>query len=86
MAQRIGDKFSARVTRITPFGLLVQLDGMQVEGLVPTDALPDGPYRPDARQTSLTNGTRTFAVGGPLAVQVASADEVLGRVELALLG
>ncbi|MBU8897185.1 ribonuclease R [Corallococcus sp. H22C18031201] len=84
MASRLGQQFPARVVRVKPFGMVVQLDGMLVEGMVPADGLPQGPYRPDAREISLVGKSRTFTVGMPVKVKVVSTDEPLGRVELAL--
>ncbi|HEX8440767.1 ribonuclease R family protein [Archangium sp.] len=86
MAGHVGGEFQGRVTRVKPFGLLVQLDGMLVEGYLPADTLPDGPYQPDARETSLVGRARTYTIGMPLRVRVASTDENLGRIELALAG
>lgn len=85
MASRVGDTHSARITRVMPFGLLAQLDGMLVDGVVPTDALPGGPYRTDPRHTRLSDAHRTYGVGAPVVVKIAGADEQLGRVELELV-
>lgn len=84
MAGHVGQRYPARITRVKPFGLLIQLDGMLVEGVVPVDALGDGPFRPDARETSLVGPQRTFTIGMPLVAQVVSTDEGLGRIEFAL--
>jgi ribonuclease R len=86
MAAHVGRELSGRVTRVKPFGLLIQLDGMLVEGYLPADTLPEGPYRPDPRETSLVGPARTFTIGMPLKVRVASTDEQQGRIELALAG
>lgn len=85
MAGHVGKQFQARVTRVRPFGLVVQLDGMLVEGVVPADALSGGPFRPDARELSLVGKERTFTVGMPVTVKVTSTDEQLGRIELSLV-
>ncbi|WP_434389679.1 ribonuclease R family protein [Melittangium boletus] len=84
MAAHVGQVFTGRITRVRTSGVLVQLDSPLVEGLLPADALPGGPYTPDERETSLVGATRTFPLGLPLRVRVASTDEGLGRVELAL--
>jgi ribonuclease R len=81
MAAHVGKSFLARITRVRPFGLLVQLDDMLVEGVVPVDALEAGPYRPDTRETSLVGPKRTFTIGMPIQVKVVSTDELLGRIE-----
>jgi ribonuclease R len=83
MAARVGQHFPARITRIKPFGLILQLDGLLVEGVLPADALPGGPFRPDPRETSLVGEENTFTLGMPLQVRVVSTDEQLGRIELA---
>ncbi len=85
MAGRVGQQFPARVVRVKPFGIMAQLDGMLVEGMVPSDGLPGGPFRPDARELSLVGKERTFTVGMPVMVKVASTDEALGKIELALV-
>jgi ribonuclease R len=85
MASHVGAHFPARLTRVKPSGLLAQLDGMLVEGMLPADALPDGPYRPDARETSLVGPKRTFTLGMPVRVRVVSTDPQQGRIELALV-
>ncbi len=86
MTSHVGREFTGRITRVKPSGLLVQLDGMLVEGYLPADTLPDGAYQPDPRETSLVGPARTFTIGMPLQVRVASTDEQHGRVELALAG
>ena len=84
MRGRVGETFAGRITRIRPFGIVVQIDATLIEGTVPTDALADGPYRTDARETSLIGATRSYMVGMPLRVRVVSADPALGRTEFAL--
>jgi ribonuclease R len=85
MAAHVGQHFPARVTRVKPAGLLMQLDGMLVEAMLPVDALPGGPYQPDARETSLVGPKRTFTIGMPVQVRVVSTDEQNGRIELTLV-
>jgi ribonuclease R len=83
MASHIGKSYLGRITRVKPFGLIVQLDDLLVEGVLPVDALPGGPFLPDARETSLVGRTASFTVGMPVQVKVASTDELLGRIEFA---
>jgi ribonuclease R len=84
MAKHVGEIHPARVTRIRPFGLLVQLDGSGAEGLVPFESLTGGPFRLDARETEASSQARRFVIGMPLTVKVVGADPALGRVEMAL--
>ncbi len=83
-ASRVGEELPARVVQVRPFGLIVQLDGTWVEGVLPAETLPDGPYAIDDRETALRGAAREFAIGVPLRVRVASSDEGAGRIEFAL--
>ncbi len=83
MAKHLGEVFDGRVTRVRPFGLLVQLDVTGASGLLPLEALPDGPYRVDARETEARGPRRALAIGDPVRVSIAGADAALGRVEMA---
>jgi ribonuclease R len=85
MAKRIGETFSARITRVRPFGLLVQLDESRIEGSIGVESLPDGPYQPDARETALSSAERSFPIGAAVRVSLASADPLQGRIEFRLV-
>ncbi|ATB38317.1 3'-to-5' exoribonuclease RNase R [Cystobacter fuscus] len=85
MAAHVGQEFTGHITRVRSTGLLVQLDQPLVEGLLPLESLPGGPYAPDARETSLVGPTRDFTLGMPLRVRVAFTEEHPGRVGLALV-
>ncbi len=85
LAKHLGEEHAARVTRVRPFGLMVQLDVSGAEGLVPFDTLPGGPYRVEPRETEARGESQTFTVGMALRVKIASADPALGRVEMALV-
>jgi ribonuclease R len=82
MADHVGEVHDAHITRVRPFGLVAQIDATLVDGVVPLETLPGGPYRPDARETAVVGTDRTFAVGMPIRVRVVSTDPMLGRVEL----
>lgn len=84
MSGRVGETFDAHVTRVRPFGLVVQLDATLVEGMLPAESLPEGPYRPDARETVLQGPVRSFAVGAALRVRLVSVDPAAGRIEFVL--
>ena len=85
MAAHVGESFAGRVTRVRGSGLLLQLDTPLVEGMLPLEALPGGPYTLDARETSLVGATRVFTLGMPLRVRVVSTHEHPGRIEFALV-
>jgi ribonuclease R len=84
MAERVGQRFMGRITRVRSFALLVQLDASSVEGSVAADSLPGGPFVADERETHLRGARRTFTVGQAVRVRVLSADPALGRVEFTL--
>ncbi|MFO0658508.1 MAG: VacB/RNase II family 3'-5' exoribonuclease [Polyangiaceae bacterium] len=84
LSNKIGESFSARITGVRPFGLQVQIDATFIDGILPFDALPDGPYRADPRSTRAASATRTYEIGMQLTVKVASTDVALGRVEFSL--
>ncbi|XXF77142.1 RNB domain-containing ribonuclease [Myxococcaceae bacterium GXIMD 01537] len=86
MAAHVGRDFPARITRVKPSGALAQLDGMLVEGHLPLESLPGGPYQLDERETSLVGPERTLSLGLPVRVRVVATDAQQGRVDLALAG
>ncbi len=87
-AGRTGERFEGNVISVKPFGLLVQLTGMGVTGLVPVEDLPGDGHRihPETLELVASGGRHRFAVGLALAVEVRGADEAQGRIELALAG
>lgn len=85
MQKRVGEEFAGRVTRILPFGVLVQLDATLVEGLVPLESLPGGNWRVDPRLAAAVGPATSLTVGMPVRVRVVSTDVALGRVEFGLV-
>jgi len=83
-ATRIGERARGNIVSIKPFGLVVQLEGSGVTGTIATEALPGGPFTIERAKTELAGATRRYAIGEPLEVVVAGANEALGRIELAL--
>ncbi len=83
MLDRLGETFDAHVTRVRPFGLIATLDASLIEGTLPFDKLPDGPYEIDASEAHARSTAHTFAIGTALRVKVVAADPTLGRIELA---
>lgn len=84
LSNKIGERFSARITGVRPFGLQVQIDATFIEGILPFESLSDGPYRADPRSTRAASATRTFEIGMPLSIKVVSTDVALGRIEFSL--
>lgn len=87
-AGRVGERFEGNVISVKPFGLILQLSGTGVTGLVPVESLPGEGHRihPETLELVAEGGRHRFAVGSALAVEVRGADEAQGRIELALAG
>jgi ribonuclease R len=84
-ASRVGERVSGNIVAVKPFGLVVQLKGTGATGTVAMDALPEGPYRVEAGGHAAASETRRYVVGEPLEVEIAGANEELGRVDLAVV-
>lgn len=83
MTRHIGEEYDAHITRVLPFGLVVQLDASLVEGLLPLESLPGGPW--EARQVTAQSPQRQLTLGMPVRVRVVATDPDLGRIEYALV-
>jgi ribonuclease R len=83
-ASRVGERARGNIVSIKPFGLVVQLQGTGVTGTIGTESLPGGPFTIEHAKTELAGPTRRYAIGEPLDVVVAGANEALGRIELAI--
>jgi ribonuclease R len=84
MERHIGEEFDAHVTRVLAFGLVVQLDASLVEGLLPLESLPGGPW--EARPVHVESAERRLTLGMPVRVRVVATAPDLGRIEYALVG
>ncbi len=80
LAERVGDRFSGRISGVTRFGVFVTLDGLGADGLVPMRALPNDFYHHDAERHRL-QGRRfgqLFTLGQRVEVRLAEAAPVTG--------
>lgn len=83
MTRHIGEEYAAHITRVLPFGLIAQLDSSLVEGLLPFDGLPEGPW--EAREAWAQSPTQRLTLGAPVQVKVLATDPELGRIEYAFI-
>jgi ribonuclease R len=83
MERYIGEEYDAHVTRVLPFGLIAQLDGSLVEGLLPLESLPGGPW--EAGQVMVKSPDRRLTLGMPVRVKVVATVPDLGRIEYSLV-
>ena len=87
MAGHVGETFAGVVTGVTRFGLFVSVAG-GVEGLLPVEALPGGPWEYDQAHLLLVElgGSGRYTFGMALEVECAAADPVSGQVDFILPG
>ena len=80
LADRVGEKFTARISSVTAFGLFVKLDSYNADGLIPISSLPDDYYVYDDRQKQLKGRStkRTYAIGQNVDVVLKEAVPLTG--------
>ncbi|CAO3354122.1 ribonuclease R [Azospirillum melinis] len=80
LADRIGERFSGRISGVSRFGLFVRLDESGADGLVPASSLPDDRYDHDEPVHALVGQRtgRTYRLGSPVKVVLVEADPVSG--------
>jgi len=87
MADKVGNRFAARVSGVTRFGLFVTVEESGASGLIPMKALPDDYWDYDQVSQTLT-GRRTrrvFALAEPVEVRLTEATPVTGGLIFRLL-
>jgi len=81
--EKIGEVHEGNIVDVKPFGLVVQLAGTGVSGTVSAEALGEGSWRVDpATHAFVGPKGRSYAIGEPLRIRVAGADDREGRIEL----
>jgi ribonuclease R len=80
MADKVGARFTARISGVTRFGLFVTLQGSGANGLIPLSSLPDDYWMHD-EATQTLNGRRTrqsFRLTQEVTVRLKEASPVTG--------
>jgi ribonuclease R len=88
MRDRLGETFAGVVTGVTDFGLFVQLEGLQVDGLVHVATLGRDYYRYEEDRRALVgerSGER-YTLGDKLTVKVARVDPSERKIDFELVG
>ena len=82
LADRIGARFSGRISGVTRFGLFVTLDDIGADGLIPISTLPQDFYDHDDAQNRLVGRDtgQTFTLGE--AVQIHAQLRVVIEIRL----
>ncbi len=82
MAKKIGVETLGRVTHVTEKGAFVEMDPWGIEGFVPNESFPGGPYQFDETHLRLSGRRGQVKLGDPLKVRIESVDRVLLRLTL----
>jgi len=87
MQDFVGDTFEGLVSSVTNFGLFIEINEFQVEGLVHITALKKDYYHFDAAKQRLIGerSNSSFAIGDTLTVRVVRVDMERRKIELALV-
>ena len=80
LAERTGAVMAGRVAGLGRFGLIVRIDGIEADGLLPARRLPGGPFRFDERRRTLRGRDGTWRLGDAIAVVLTEANPVSGGV------
>ncbi len=83
MSRHLGQEFRGKVTGVTPFGVFVTIESMQVDGLVHISELGDDYLHFDSRHMFLVaehSGER-ICLGDPMVVKVAGARPDEGKID-----
>ncbi|MDX1405186.1 MAG: ribonuclease R [Woeseiaceae bacterium] len=88
MEDKLGQQFDGVVTSVTNFGLFVQIQALQVDGLVHVTSLQNDYYRFDAGSQSLIGDRsgRQYRLGDTLQVVVSRVDLETKRIDFQLAG
>ncbi|MFD1215672.1 ribonuclease R [Microbulbifer celer] len=86
MQDFVGDTFEGLVSSVTGFGLFIEINDIQVEGLVHISALKKDYYHFDAAKQRLIGerGNSSFAIGDTIKVRVVRVDMERRKIELSL--
>jgi ribonuclease R len=84
MSERVGERFSGRITGVQPFGLFVELDDLFVDGLVPIQTLTDDFYAVELEQHRLVGrrSGRCFRLADAVEVELIQADPLRRELDL----
>ena len=87
MADKVGNRFAARISGVTRFGLFVAIEGSGASGLIPMQALPSDYWDYDQASQTLTGRRtrRTYALAEAVEVRLTEANPVTGGLIFRLL-
>jgi ribonuclease R len=87
MARHVGDQFNGVISGTMSYGFFVRLDNLGVEGFVRLSSIDDDYYHYDEQQYKIIgrHTGRSFRMGDPVKVTVATVNQERKEIELLLL-
>jgi ribonuclease R len=87
MIERVGDEFRALVISTMRFGLIVELEDLFVEGVVPIETLPGDRYgyHENSRKIVGARTRREFSIGDQLTVRLDRVDAVERKLQFSIV-
>ena len=87
MQSRIEESFTGLIVGVQSYGFFVEIEELQVEGLVHVSSLKDDWYEYRSRQQTLVGrkNRRRYALGNPVKVEVRGVDYYRQQIDLAAL-
>lgn len=87
MQDFIGNKYQGRISRMNRYGFFVELDNPYIEGWLPIDTLPGGPYEYDEKRIRISarRNKRMFRIGDRLDVILRQIDVDSRKIEMGLV-
>jgi ribonuclease R len=86
LKDRVGARFTGRVSGVVKFGLFVTLDSLGADGFVPARSLAGGYYRHDPQHHRLVGpGGHSYTLGEPVEVRLVEAQPVTGGLTFEIL-
>ena len=86
LSDRIGARFTGRVSGVVKFGLFVTLDNLGADGFVPARSLAGGYYRHDPKRHRLVGPSgQAYTLGESVEVRLVEAQPVTGGLTFEIL-
>ena len=87
MQTRIGESFTGLIVGVQSYGFFVEIEDLQIEGLVHVSSLKDDWYEYRSRQQMLVGrkNRQRYALGNPVKVEVRGVDYYRQQIDLAAL-